>query len=453
MVAPLDDRFPPMNATTFRRGPRSWSGVVLRGLFVCFFQGFDVADGLTAPVEECPEVSRRIAAEGRISHRISSWERLAPYLPADGIPPLLAALSEPETAFEAGFALGASRRAEVLAALRLAPPAADPVAGALALLALGEPSQTATVTEALYRGGVAERRRVALALRYMRQARPRLLLLESLEDRDPQVRLSAARVHAQLGNRRARKVLEEILESGPRRLRAEAARVLFRIGTTFSPNVLARLPNDLRGAAMARHAFRASRSGLRTLRIHLRARDQTLRAGVVAAIAIRQEMTLRQFTRWVRRSGAGPARMARVIAGDTTARAALERLPPLHIPRALEVVAALRGLPPPAARLDREIGLAVAGQVAPWLGEAGVSQDLQVRVLKTLAQSEPDAGRFVARSRLLGKGGEGLVAAAEVLADVGGAEDVESLLGRAVRADSDEDRVSLLAAAGRLCAR
>lgn len=123
----------------------------------------------------------------------------------------------------ATLALGLSGQAEGLRALRERR-IARTANRSLALLALGDGTESGTVTRALLGPGSAtERARVASYLGMIRAQRAREILELGLIDPEPVVRLEAAKPLAKLRYPKARRVLNELARSAPEPIRSQAA--------------------------------------------------------------------------------------------------------------------------------------------------------------------------------------------------------------------------------------
>lgn len=142
------------------------------------------------------------------------------------------------------LALGLAGQADGLRALRerRIPPTAT---RALALLALGDGTQTGTVTRALVGpGSAAERARVAAYLGMIRAVRAREILEVALIDPEPLVRLEAAKPLAKLRHPKARRVLAELARSAPEPIRGAAVEANAKAPTGNAEELMEELESD-----------------------------------------------------------------------------------------------------------------------------------------------------------------------------------------------------------------
>ncbi len=159
------------------------------------------------------------------------------------------------------LALGLAGQAEGLRALRerRIPRTA---ARSLALLALGDATETGTVTRALVGpGSAAERARVATYLGMIRAVRARELLEVGLIDPEPLVRLEAAKPLAKLRYPKARRVLVELGRSAPEPIRAAALEANARAPTGNAEELMEELESDNAGPSGADAGTEARTTG------------------------------------------------------------------------------------------------------------------------------------------------------------------------------------------------
>ncbi len=413
------------------------------GLVVCVMKS-QLAEA--APPAPCAVVNNLVETEAKQALTERAWAELAPHLTKASIAGLLQK-KESEHRWLVHQALGLSKSAEALGALR--GPGAVDLPASLALLALGDDSGTSTVAPALFERDVTTRRRTARALARLEQARPRIMLYKALRDEDPAVRLVAAEVHAIRGSRRARRVLDDLLED--KKFGREPARILYESGGRTGLERIRHLDPSIRGRVVVREAVRSRRLTINRLRRMVKERDPVMRAGVLAALALRP-VSAKRVRLWARAVPTGELTMTLALMGEMDAVDQLGLLPPEEIPGAVEVIWAYAGAGVHRARLDRELARSIARAVSSW--KQGVAPDDVVRMLDALHTAVPEAGAAWARV-LLATTDEAKVrqAAARLLRRAGHYQDVMPLL-TALKATQDPDaRASLLSAAARICGR
>lgn len=409
----------------------------------------------------CKDVFQRIDAS---APAIAEGERLlelAPFLGEAAVKPLLARARTATTASEATtvyLAVGLSRHASSLAALAKEP--RDDVAfvrlgQAIARLALGDATLSGTVAAALYEGPVTVRRRTAEALTYMEQTRPRVMLYDALHDDDPEVQLAAGRVHFPRRSRRARRVLLELLDDGAPEIKEAVAEVLVENRYRFSPATAGPLPDPLRGRALVDAAIRSSR-GARTLRIQLLSRDPVERRAGFAGLAALGAVTPAYLERLAARPKTvfgsvveGELTMALALMGDAASVQKLATLERDSAEAAAEVLFSFSGARAPYSQLDFEHAASLARALEGWVVRGVVSDATQGRLYRALYRAEPNAAAALARARLAGPFGRGLVAALRVLASTGRSADIPLLLAIADRHGAA--RVDAFSAAAAIC--
>jgi len=177
------------------------------------------APTVPARAAPCPSLDAEVESVARAGGDILL--RIAPWLGGRGAAALLARADQGDA--QAIMALGLTGQAEALRVLREHRFAkGTSVARALALLALGDGTETATIAHALEVGDPGQRARIVVYLGALRTVRSRDLLEKALSDPDAAVRLEAARPLAKARHPRARRVLLEIARTGAEPLRAAA---------------------------------------------------------------------------------------------------------------------------------------------------------------------------------------------------------------------------------------
>lgn len=366
---------------------------------------------------------------------------LAPFAPASALDDLLRAAKGAEglAAVDAYMAIGLSRHAAALEALRALPPppsAEARVAAALALLALGDGAGTGTVAAALSEGPAPLRRRTAEALARMRQTRPRHMLYDAMRDEDPMVRLVSAEVQVRYRSRRARRVLRELLEAGPEPARARAAAALFEVRARFADAEIARLPEALRGPALVR-SYVSLRKNPRKMRSLLPSRDAARRAGAFAALVAAGGVSPGLLKRYAKVAVAarGPEAeaqltMALALLGEEDALEALAGLDAPAAKAAADVLWAFSAAPTPYHQLDPDHAARLGRAVQGWWRAGHLDPEREAQTLEALARADRDLGSTLARARADGGPGPAFDVALSVLRAEGRAADAERLLGR-----------------------
>lgn len=145
---------------------------------------------------------------------------------------------------DAVLAMGLAGQSEALRALRERRITARP-ARSLALLALGDGSETGTVTRALLGpGSPAERARVAGYLAQLRAVRAREILELALTDPEPLVRLEAARPLARARHPRARRVLADLARNAAEPIKSQAAEASARAPSGAAEDLIDELESE-----------------------------------------------------------------------------------------------------------------------------------------------------------------------------------------------------------------
>jgi HEAT repeat protein len=404
----------------------------------------------------CARVGQALEALVRSSTRASILRRAAPYLGPESLRPLLQRAEEARgsQAFARYFALGLTRQAEALRMLGERPPPTDELARLgrdLALLALGDASQTATLAEALQKGPVQVRRRLVRALGRLHELRPRALVDEALTDEDPEVRTLAAASSLAAGNERAVRTLLEVLRDAPPPVRARAARLLIRAGHRFPPEQIADLPEPLRGPAIAHSRALSSLTDR-----DLRSTERSLRATALGILAgSRTELVrLKLLARKTPIDSAVEAEqlMALALEGEPTA---LGRLPGFdqaaieHATLVLGGYAVQHQHPPPPDTLA-----VLSTSLEGWMVGRRASEETVLRALRALSAIDSGAALGIARTRLFGPDGSGLRAAIRILGRAANRADLGRLIDLGRRAGlSERSRAEAWLGAARICSR
>lgn len=388
---------------------------------------------------------------------------LGPVAPERVVPALLAAArSSTGAASRASFlALGFSRHATALKALRdlREVGSGQRLGRALALLALGDGSESGTVAWALYRGPVEVRRSTARVLAEMEQSRPRRMLFEAMLDEDPQVRLTAAEVQIHRYSRRARRVLHELMVQGPEPLVAPAAQALYATNIPFRTDELQRLPDPLKGPMQVRLHMASRRRSAQSLKGKLPSTDRFVRAGAFAALAVSGDASAAVVRRFAKvalaargASAEAQLRMCLALMGDAEAIETLVALQGEEARAAVDVFWAFSGARASDHRLDAEHAAKLARGVESWLQRGFLDPVREAQVIEALHRADPLVGLQVARRRLVGGPGAGWQAALEVVRLSGIGADSDALL-RQLPTLAATDAARALRVARAVCAR
>lgn len=410
----------------------------------------------------CSDVRSRIDTAVASIEQTDRLLVLAPYLSEATAPALIARAktsSTTKSAVDLYLAIGLSRHASNLKRLLAEPrpSRADLRLGqALARLALGDGTLTGTITKALYEGTLEERRNTARALSLMEQKRPQIMLYDALKDPDPEVQLAAGRVHYPRHSRRARRVLLELLERGAPEIRSDVAELLVANRHRFSASAMGPLPAQLKGRVLVDTNVRSSR-GARTARLQLMSRDPVERRAAFAVLAGLGTYSAATLSRLAARPKqlfgdvvGAELTMALALMGDAPSVHALSAFEKDAAEAAADVLFSFSGATTPYSQLDFEHAASLARAMEPWVVRGVVSEVTQMRLYEALDRAESNAAAALARSRLAGPGGAGLVAAVRVLRDAGTTGDVPILIAVADRKASV--RVEGYAAAAAICA-
>lgn len=414
-----------------------------------------------ASADVCGEVQREIDALAETTEPVVLIT-LGPHYGSSAIDALLetARTGPPEAARGAYLALGLSRLAPALRAIRATPPpkGGDALSWSLAMLALGDAAGTGTISRALLSEPLSTRRMTAEALAKMPQKRPRTILYQGLTDEDPQVRLTAAEVHVRHYSRRARRVLVEMLSSPVEAYRIRAARALAEQRHRFRPEELSALPAPVVGPAFVANAARRGRIA-KLARVQLNSSKAEARGAALAALVAIGAESPAAVARWEKRTKArfgpdvsGQAAMASALLG-TAGVEALDALEPELVPAAAAVLWAFTGAGPPRNRLEPDHAHLLARVVERWIVQGFLDDARQAQVLSAMAAADPLAGLSLARARVLGPEGAALEAALEVMARTAAERDVPALMAAARRAKDPALRAQAWRAASEVCRR
>lgn len=409
----------------------------------------------------CREVQRTIDVEAASTNDPRALVRLAPSVGAQAVPALIQRTksTDEEIAFSAFLAIGLSRHADALRLLRDAPRPKSPVVRlgrSLALLAIGDGAETATISHALYEGTVGERRRTAAALAQMPQKRPQLMLFAALEDPDELVRLEAARV-LWSGSARVRRVLTETFKSGSTTsIKSRAASAMLRAGYGFRPEDMAALTAAQKMRATIGDAARGRRLSLRSLSAQIRSSDPLLRAAAFAAVALAggadSPAQLKKLEKTLMPKEPIPEAIAALALIDAGSVKTLETLDRAGIERALAVFYVFSSANLARAQLDPDHAGQLARVAEAWIARGELDETSTARAIRTMERFDPFAGLLLARARLSGEDGRSVRAAVRVIGRSGSLGDLPPLVALAKKS-SPQTRSEALRAAARVCAR
>jgi hypothetical protein len=412
----------------------------------------------------CQQIARAIDTQAAEAEDPDVLIRLAPYLGMDAVRRLLsrAKTGEEGVAFYAYLAVGLSRHSEALRMIRESSrPASQTkrLGRALALLALGDGSDTGTITLSLLQGTAADRRRVARALSFMPQKRPRMMLYGALEDTDSQVRLSSSKVLFQVESIRARRALIDLFRNGSDAEKKRAGRVLLKSGYLFKPDELMMLAPVQRAQSMVLDAVRGRRSNLRLLGQQIRSNDDAVRTAAFASLALLgtdQTAGLRKAERLIRAKNNPDANaellMALALMNDPSSMASLESFDRQAAERAVGVLWAFAAAGPPKSQLEPDHAGQLARAIEVWIQRGRLDEPEVARAIRSLERCDPLAGLRLARTRLGGAEGESLRTAVRVIGRSGSVSDVVALMGVAKK-DNADLRSDVWRAAARVCRR
>lgn len=381
-----------------------------------------------------------------------AWLGLAPWI---GVSAARTLHSRAAT-LEGWLAVGLTRHAELLRVISSSPPPPGRdtrLARAIALLAIGDGADSATISAALHGPDVALRRSVASALGRLPQKRPRVMLEEVLLDADPAVRFQAARVLGPAGSHRARRVLGELTHGTDLDLARRAARALARSGYLLRPEELLLLSSSQRLDLVMREAARGRRGSLALLSAERRSKDPEARALAFAALAVlhpEPARLLQKVTQGAKPEEPTPELLgALALAGEPTAVDRLLALDRAGVERVIEVWFAYSSAP---GELDPERAGRLSRVAEGWLVRGLVGDLHQRLLLRAFGRLDVMSGLVLARARLLGPDGAALRTAARMVGRRGARGDVALLAGVAERT-AGTTRVTALRAAARVCKR
>lgn len=414
-----------------------------------------------APPASCKNVADALKTAARDLSSGGALSRIAPYMHPDSVAVLaerLARAEEPRLPL--WLAMGRTQDAAALVALRGIPPSRsleDRVGHALSLLALGDGSETGTITAALASGPEALRGRTATELAGLWGARPRDLLYPVLEDPSPAVRLVAAR-HLSAWSTKARRKLQELADGPEAALRAQALETLVERGQRLPLERVQRLSPPHRARALMREASRGNALAAKELRQDLRSSEAVVRTLALSSLAALGAETAESLSRLAAKARpAGDVEpelsVARLLLGDRTAQDGLRDAGPEGIGRAVDVLWHYTSSKLKTANPDAAVVAALLPLAERWLTSGVLPDPLAVQLFQVVEGFDPELALRVARTTILGSAGLGFERACLSLSRSGLPADVDALLASARRLSDEEGRAAALAAAARICAR
>lgn len=414
-----------------------------------------------APPPSCKNVVEAILGAARDMRSGGALSRMAPYMPPDSVAVLSGRLSrEQSPGLELWLALGRTQDASALVAMRALRPSSaleDRLGHALSLLALGDGSETGTITQVLTSGPEPARLQVATELTHLWGVRPRDLLYPVLEDPSPEVRLVAAR-HLSSWSTRARRALQELSDGPEASLRAQALEALVERGQRLPMDRVQRLSPPYRARALLKEASRGSSLANRELRQDLKSSDAATRTFALAALAALAGESADSLKRLAER--ARPAgdlepelSMARLLLGDRGAQETLRGADREGIQRAVDVLWLFTASKLKTANPDATVVSAFLPVTEAWLIQGKPEEPVAARLFQAVEVLDADFALRLARARILGPAGLSFERACQNLARGGQLRDAETLLAAARRLSDEEARASALTAAARICAR
>lgn len=411
----------------------------------------------------CPKVQNAVDGYARRLSDGRTLSRLAPYMGDSAAADLGVHLAagDDERRYDILMALFATRQGS---ALRVASqPLADPgplahLGRALALLGLGNGSETGTIAFALAAGPIELRRRAARALGQMRQVRPQTMLYEALEDEDPEVRLWAGRSLLPTGSTKARRALVDLARVGPRVIRLRAARTLADERVRTRPEDLDKLPEPMRGRLLVSEVARGRRAIDRRLPSMLGDADGLRRAAAFAALAFAESpVRMRKLASTaVKRFGAAAEAelgMALALAGEADGYAALDKADAAAAGQAVAVLWAFTGAGERRASRPVEDARRIAKRVERWLKSGRLGDKEASRALRALEVLDPSTAAETARVRLRAGDGWGLRTSLRILGRHGEDDDVPLVVAAANRELEARTQAEAWRAAARICVR
>lgn len=388
---------------------------------------FGVGGGASARSDACDEVDAALLQWAQVGTDRDALMALAPYFSPAQIRVLGARIPGADARGRLAMidALGETRGAAALAVLRPLPPAEGRrlrLARSLALLALGDGSETGTVAAALAPTEPEARRRfVAQRLVRMAHWRPRALLQSYARDADPWLRFWASEYALSRGWRSGTARVRELLQTDDAKLSLRAARALLTARQIPDGSHPA-WPRDLTLAARAMALVRAPASAGRLWSRLAAVAPLQRAAGFVAFLGLAEgeaslAAAVKSWPDTVRTEGPGPA--MRVMAGEHVALSSDDRTWLFDL---LTAAAAVHNGPTVFSRAaGRHVESALReGAAAP---EAGLR-----RAAEALAALQPAAGLAWARRALVAQSPGGRAVAADVLFGHGDRTDVRALL-------------------------
>lgn len=400
----------------------------------------------------------KIDATAKTAKTPQTMIRLAPFYSENAVASLLSRRDSYSVFRAARLALGLSKHAKGLRKLKEKPPSAsERLPNAVALLALGDGSESATIAHHLFEGKAPTRRWLVSALSNMPHKRPRMLLYQAMQDPDPVVRMVSAEVSLRYGSRRARRVLRKLLKEGPKPYRVQVAQSLLMRRHRFAPDELAKLPESFQVQAIVGSEIR--RAKLRSTRLQALSSYAPRRSAALAILAASGLESVAGFKRLAPRlrkkfgpSADAEVTMALALLNDPKALSALPGLPTELAMSAERVLWGFSGAGVPYNRLGVEHSIALARALEGWVVRGNLSSRAQARAMRALEAAESTGALLLARARLMGPPGAALLTAIKLVGNYGTARDIQPLIAVGQRGPAEVSTEAWRAAA-LLCRR
>ena len=439
--------------------------LILAGFLVSLFCSLE-SKGLFCKTAQakgkyCVYVQNRIDEYARALPEPEVLLSVSTYMTASAIRDLVAHLptATPENRRAIYEALGRARHSVGLKWLSEHEPSEDPqdrLSHSLAMLALGNGSQTGTITRSLLLGKVTERRFVSRVLATMRQVRPKRILKQALSDADDVVRLNAIRRLGRSRSRATRKVLLELTKSDKVHVRQEASRLLASGRHRLDLEILNELPEPMRSQLYVSAASRRPRKMKKVIKSDVFSKDRLKRSASLAAMV--HVLSYREFkriqkkiTKRFKKNIAPELAMTLALYNQEDGWMTLDTLDEDELERSIGVLAAYVG----AGRRRSEISTAQAERLGSrfeaWMQTDLLTKEYEARVLDALAVLEPNVALNIARKRIQLKDGPGLRAALRYLKKHGDISDLSPLFALLKSKLSEESLAKALTTAATLC--
>ncbi|MEE2902239.1 MAG: HEAT repeat domain-containing protein [Myxococcota bacterium] len=356
-------------------------------------------------------------------------------------------------------ALGRARHSIGLKWLNETEPGEDPqdrLSHSLALLALGNSSQTGTITRSLVLGKVSERRFVSRVLATMRQVRPKKILQQALSDGDDVVRLNAIRRLGRSRVRATREVLLELTKSDKVHVRQEASKLLAKGRHRLDLEILNQLPEPMRSQLYVSAASRHPRKMKKVVKSDVFSSDRLKRSASLAAMV--HILSYREFkriqkkiTKRFKKDIVPELAMTLALYNQEDGWIMLDTLDKDELERSIGVLAAYVGAGRRRSKISTVQAERLGGRFEAWMQTDLLTKEYETRVIDSLAVLEPNVALNIARKRIQLKDGPGLRAALRYLAKHGDINDLPPLIALLKTKLSEDSLAKALTTAATLC--